>query len=215
MMYNELYQYLLHHKQLTIPGIGTFLIKRKPAEADIASRIIKSPAYTTALHSTVDSSSKKLFDWLASGLNISDREAVIRFNDFAFDLKQKIFSGYIITWNGVGTLSKDSTSQIKFDSSVNTLMFEQPVAAQKVIRKTAEHTVLVGEQEKTSTQMTKLLSQPAKKRFYWWVYALVAGLLAMIFIFWYFSEHGLNITSTGNSKKLNTQKPAATYKILP
>jgi hypothetical protein len=212
-MYAELYQYLLNYKQLTLPAIGTFLLERKPAEADIASRMINPPVYTIALQSGVDSSSKKIYDWLASSLNVSDREAVIRFNDFSFDLKQRISSGNIIKWNGVGTLRKDSTGQLKFDP-VNTLIFEQSVPAQKVIRKTAEHTVLVGEQEKTSTQMTEFLSHSVRKRSYWWTFALVLGLLTIIFTLWYFSEHGLNISSMGNNKKLNPQKAPTTYKTL-
>ena len=215
MMYTELYQYLIQYKQLAVPGIGTFLLERKPAEADFPGRIINPPAYIIVLQPTVNSSSKKLFSWLAFALNISDRDAVIRFNDFAFDLKQKISSGDIVKWTGIGTLSKGPAGDIKFTSSDNLLVFEQPVNAQKVIRKSAEHTIRVGEQEKTSTQMTELLNQRVEKKSYWWAYALVLGLLAMIFIFWYFSEHGLNIASAGNGKKLNTQKALTTYKILP
>jgi nucleoid DNA-binding protein len=214
-MYKELYQYLVQHKQLAVPGIGTFLLERKPAEADFPARIINPPAYHIALQLTVNSSSKNLFSWLASALDISDRDAVIRFNDFAFDLKQKLSAGCVIKWAGIGTLSKGLAGEIKFASTDNAPVFEQPVTAQKVIRKSAEHTVRVGEQEKTSTQMTELLNKSTQKRSYWWAYALIVGLLAMIFIFWYFSEYGLNIASTGNGKKLNAQKPAATYKILP
>ena len=215
MMYKELYQYLIQYKQLAVPGIGTFLLERKPAEADFPGRIINPPVYTIALQPTVNSSSKNFFSWLASALNISDRDAVIRFNDFAFDLKQKISSGCVIKWSGIGTLSKGVAGEIRFASSDNATVFNEPVTAQKVIRKSAEHTVRVGEEEKTSTQMTELLNQPVEKKSYWWSYALVLGLLAMIFIFWYFSEYGLNVASTGNDKKLNAQKAAATYKILP
>jgi hypothetical protein len=214
-MYTELYQYFIQYKQLAVPGIGTFLLERKPAEADFPGRIINPPVYIITLQPTVNSAPKIFFSWLASVLNISDRDAVIRFNDFAFDIKQKIFSGCVIEWSGIGTLSKGPADEIRFACFDNTTFSDEPVAAQKVIRKSAEHTVRVGEQEKTSTQMTALLNQPSEKKSYWWVYALVLGLLAMIFIFWYFSEHGLNVASTGNGKKLNAQRPAATYKILP
>jgi hypothetical protein len=213
-MYNELYQYLAQHKQLSVPGIGTFLLERKPAEVDIPNRKITPPAYLILHQHIGNSPSKNFFVWLANALNISDREAVIRFNDFAFDLKQKIHAGNTIKWNGVGTLSKGLTGEIKFTCTLNVFDFERPVTAKKMIRKSAEHTVRVGEQEKTSTQMTALLNKPAEKKLYWWAYALVAGLLAMIFIFWYFSEHGLNIMSTANGKKLNPQKAAITSKVI-
>jgi hypothetical protein len=214
-MYTELYQYFIQHKQLAVPGVGTFLLERKPAEADFPGKLINPPVYTVAFQSTVNSPAKNFFNWLASALNISDRDAVIRFNDFAFELKQKISSGCAIKWSGIGTLSKGLAGEMKFYSSDSVTIFDEPVTAQKVIRKSAEHTVRVGEQEKTSTQMTELLNQPDEKKSYWWAYALVLGLFAIIFIFWYFSEHGLTISSAGNAKKLNTQKAAATYKILP
>ena len=214
MVYAELYQYLIQYKQLNVPGIGTFSLERKPAEGDFPNRKINPPAFTILLQPTANSASKAFFAWLASALNISDREAVIRFNDFAFDLKQKISSGNTVKWNGVGILNQDLTGKIKFIPVVNDLVLEEPVNARKVIRKSAEHTVRVGEHEKTSTQMTELLNQRSEKKSYWWAYALVIGLIAMIFIFWYFSEHGLNISSTGNSKKLNTHESAETHKTL-
>jgi len=213
-VYAELYQYLIQYKQLPVPGIGTFFLERKSAEGDFPNRKINPPSYTVLLHPTVHSASKNFFTWLASALDISDREAVIKFNDFAFDLKRKISSGDAVKWNGVGILNQDSAGEIKFIPAINDLVLEEPVNAQKVIRKSAEHTVRVGEQEKTSTQMTELLNQRSEKKSYWWAYALVIGLIAIIFISWYFSEHGLNISSTGNGKKLKTQESVEIHKTL-
>jgi hypothetical protein len=214
-MYAELYQYLIQYKQLTVPGIGTFLLERKPAQIDFPNRKISPPAYTITLRSPGNSASKKFFAWLANALHISDRDAIVRFNDFAFDMKKQVSAGDVIRWNGIGTLSKGLAGEIKFNPFINELVFEQPVTAEKVMREKAEHMVRVGEEERTSVEMMQLLSQSGEKRSYWWAFALIAGLLAIMFIGWYFSEHGLNVTSAGNGKKLNPQKAAATYKILP
>jgi hypothetical protein len=75
--------------------------------------------------------------------------------------------------------------------------------------------VRVGEDERTSTQMTEMLNQPDEKKSYWWAYALAIALLAIMFIGWYVSEHGVDISSAANGQKLVPQEARDTYKILP
>ncbi len=98
------------------------------------------------------------------------------------DVKNKISSGEIIDWNGVGTLSRGLAGEIKFKSAVNNLGYEEPVTAEKVIREKAEHMVRVGEDERTSAEMTEMLNQPEEKKSYWWAYALALALLAVLFL---------------------------------
>ena len=214
MMYEQLHQYLLVHKQLSLPGIGTFLIERKPAEADFANKTIHAPIYSVILQNETGSLPKKFFILLAAVLNISERDAIVGFNDFAFDLKRQIVSGATIKWIGVGTLANGLAGAVKFSPDPD-IIIEQPVVAEKIIRENYKHTVRVGEDERTSTEMVEMLSQPKKKQSLWWAYALVLALLSFIFICWYFSEHGLKISSTANGKKLTPTEAAATYKTLP
>ena len=214
-MYGELYQYLILHKQLNIPGIGTFLLERKPADIDFVNKIVNPPAFTVALHHGNATPSKKVFNWLADSLNISERDALIRFNDFALDLKNRILTGDKLQWNGIGTLSKGMAGEIRFEASLKDMEAGTPVPAIKVIREHAEHTVRVGEQEKTSSEMIEMLAPSEEKKTYWWGIALIAGLLAFIFIALYFSSKGLNTSSAGNQQKLEPQKETTTHKTAP
>jgi hypothetical protein len=215
MMYAELYQYLLQYKQLPVPGIGTFLLDRKPAAIDFPNRMVNAPVYSIALQSAQSSLSKRFFNWLGYALNISEREAVVKFNDFAFSLKKQIGEGDVVNWSGVGTLSKGLGGDIKF-SPVDAIVHEIPVPAAKVIRDKAEHMVRVGEDHKTSAEMVEMLNQAEEKKSYWWTYALAVALLAVMFIGWYISEHGVDIAATANTAKLIPQEPpAATYQVLP
>ena len=214
MMYKELYQYLLQHKELPVPGIGTFLLERKPAVIDFPNKKINPPVYTIALQATTNSTAQNFFTWLGSILHISNHDAVIRFNDFAFNLKKQVADGDIIIWDGVGTISKGLAGDVKFISGAE-LLLEKPVTAEKVIRENAGHMVRVGEEEKTSAEMTEMLSKPEEKKSYWWAYALAVALLAVMFTGWHFSEHGLDIASTTNAQKLIPGETAPTYKQLP
>ena len=215
-MYGELYQYLILHKQLNIPGIGTFLLERKPADIDFVNKVANPPAFTVALHHGNTTPSKKVFNWLASSLNISERDALIRFNDFAVDTRNRILTGDKLEWNGIGTFSKGMAGEIRFEASLKDMKAGTPVPAIKVIREHAEHTVRVGEQEKTSSEMIEMLA-PAEetRKTSWWGIALIVGLLAFIFIALYFSSKGLNTSSAGNQQKLEPQKETPTHKPAP
>src|SRR5882672_2379703 len=105
-MYGELYQYLVLNKQLNIPGIGTFMLERRPADIDFANKLINPPSFHIALHHGNMVPSKKLFSWLSLVFDISERDAVIRFNDFVFDLKDQVMAGHKLHWQGIGILSK-------------------------------------------------------------------------------------------------------------
>lgn len=213
MMYQELYRFLLQHKQLPVPGIGTFLLERRPAVIDFPNRKIEPPVYSVSLNPTSLSPSRQFFAWLGHALHISDRDAVIRFNDFIFDLKKQIAGGGSISWKGVGVISKSLSGDIKFVAEPPVAV-EKPVAAEKVIRDKAEHMVRVGEEEKTSAEMTEMLNKTEEKRSYWWVPAAALALLAVMFIGWYFSEQGVDVSSTANSTKLVPLEPVSHYKAI-
>ncbi len=214
MMYETLYQYFILHKKLSIPGIGTFLMERKPVVNDFVNKQMHPPSYAVSLQAATDSPATHFFKWMGGALHVSDRDAIIRFNDFAFDLKKQIGSGDIIAWDGVGTLSKGLAAEIKFVSSENKI-FGAPVMAEKIIREKAEHMVRVGEDHKTSVEMTEMLNQSPGKKSYWWIPSLIIALLAFMFIGWYFSEHGLDVSSTANEQKLIPLETSAPYEILP
>ena len=214
-MYGELHQYLILHKQLNVPGIGTFQVERKPADLDVAGKLINPPAYTIALHHSNATPSNKIFSWLATELNISEYDALARFNDFAFDIRNKVMAGDRLLWNGIGTLTKGMAGEIRFEASLKGMSIGEPVAAHKVIRDDAEHKIMVGEQEKTSTEMLEWLSPIEKKRSYWWVISLMVGLLAVAFIAWHFYSKGMLTSSAANEQELTPQKGSPTYKPAP
>ncbi len=214
-MYAELYQYLISYKQVALPGIGTFSLERKPAENDFSNKRINPPVYSVNLHFPAKTPSGKFYQWLSGALSIPESNVVNAFNDFVLDIKSKISNGEIIDWSGVGTLSKGLAGEIKFKPAVTNLGYEEPVKAEKVIREKAEHMVRVGEDQKTSAEMTEMLNQPEEKKSYWWAYALALALGSIIFIGWYFSEHGVNVAATANSKEIIPLEAGTTYKTLP
>lgn len=214
MMYTELFQYLLFHKELSVPGIGTFFLERKPAANDFFNKRINPPAYIFALQPTSNLPPKKFFNWLSVALHISYQDAVLQFDNFAVNIKQQISKGGIIDWKGVGVLSKGLAGEIKFKPEKE-MILEKPVTAEKIIRLNAEHMVRVGEDNKTSAEMVELLNQTQEKKSFWWAYALSLALLCIIFIGWYVAGHGSGVSATANIKGIVPQESVPTYKSLP
>jgi hypothetical protein len=210
-MYYDLYEYLVINKKLNVPGIGTFLLERKPAETDFTHREINPPAYSISLHHSSEIPAKKFFYWLAEKLHIHYHEAIVQFNGFTFDLKNQLAAGNKISWENVGILSKGMAGEVRFESALKEYFFDPPVSAARIIREKALHNVRVGEDDKTSAEMTEWLHPEEKTKSYWWVPALIAGILLVIFLVIYFSQQGVSQSSTGNQQLLSPEKSGATY----
>ncbi len=213
-MYSELFRYFIQHKKLNLPGIGNFVLERKPAEADFVNKCILPPSYSVALHQHEEEKpSHKFYTWIAAAFNISEKEAVIRFNDFVFDLKNNISTDNKIEWSGIGVLSKGEGGKIKFLNEELSLI-EKTIPAEKIIRERAEHSVLVGERERTSAEMTEYLNQPDAKRNLWWIFPLTLILLSLVFISWYFSKYGIESSSVRNTQNVNSGSTTESYREI-
>jgi len=210
-MYKELYQYLVLHQQLNIPGVGVFQLERKPADLDFANKVVNPPSYTVALHHGTESMPARQVNWLADVLNISEMDVMERLTGFATNIANEIFSGKKLEWNGIGTLSKGLAGEIRFEAELKDNPAGEPVPAAKVIRENAAHTVRVGEAEKTSQEMYEMLNPGEKKRSYEWIMTLIVIVLALAFLVWHFMQSGLD-TAAGSQQKVSPKQEEATYK---
>jgi hypothetical protein len=212
-MYAELYQYLILHKRLDLPGVGALVVERNPAQIDIAEKIIRPPAYSIQLLGQANTPSKAFFHWLGSRFTISEREAIIRFNDFLFELKKQLGNGISLEWSGVGRLSREPGGDFSLDPALQNHSPGEPVEATKVLRENPEHLVRVGEDERTSSQMRELLygNFSNGRKSHWWAVALVLVVLSIIFIGYYFSSRGLTPSSAANQQRVVPQSETKTH----
>lgn len=207
-----LYQFLIQHKKLSLPGVGSLMVLRKPAESDFVNKLILPPSFSLQFDKSHDTPSKKLFTWLAGLLNCTEDEAIKKVNDFCIDFKESINLHKQVQWNEVGTFYEGDNGRINFEPSAKKLIFEKEVVAEKVMRTNAQHTMRVGELEKTSSEMTALLSHHEKiKKSNWWVWPLVLSIVLITFIGWYFSSHGLQTSSSGLQQKVKITPASPTY----
>ena len=198
-----------------MPGIGNFNLKTNAAGFDFPSRSILPPSFVFQFIPGGSSPSKQFFKWLAEAVHITERDAVIRFNDFTFDLKNKLAGGSRVKWSGVGELFSGLGGEIKFLADPKKIVFGDPVPAEKIINKNAMHLVMVGEKEKTSDEMKEILTYPEVKKSKPWLYTLIIGLAAVLFICLYFFANGLEVSSSGSRQKVLPEEMTSTHYDFP
>jgi transcriptional regulator with XRE-family HTH domain len=201
-VYNILYQFLILNKQLGLPGMGTIHLQKKSSELDFANKIFTSPTYIFKIEQGKDVPSKKLFAWLSKVLNVTEAEAVRLLNNFSFELKNELSVSGEANWQHVGIFRRDDKGDIILHSSDLQLECEMPVMAEKVIREKAEHTVLVGEMEKSAAEMEILLGESEVKKDHMWKIAITLLIMAFLFVGYYLSEKGFHPSSFGNQSVL-------------
>ena|ERR1700761_7111292 len=200
-MFQVLNAYLFQHRSISIPGLGTIYLETSPASVDVADRLLLPPVYQFRFDKYFDAPDAAFFSFIAAQRNVLDYEAIKWYNEFSFELRNRIRQEDAVIWDGVGTLRKDGAGNVLFESVSSPISFIQPTSAVRVNRQGAQHTLLVGDQERTSGEMNDWLQEEAaaRKKIPWWVIALILAVIGLGILGWHFYSHGL---STGNQIKL-------------
>ena len=199
-MFQVLNAYLFQHRSISIPGLGTIYLETMSANVDVADRRMLPPAYRFRFDKYFDAPDKEFFSYIASQRNILDYEAIKWYNEFSFELRNRIRTEDQVKWDGVGILKKDGSGSVVFESVGGDTLFMVPTPAMRVNRQDAQHVLLVGDQERTNVEMSEWLHEEgaSRKKGSWWIIALVLGLIALAILGWHFYSNGW---STGNQMK--------------
>ena len=191
-------KYLLQFRKLSIPHVGTFELVQHPAEFNVVDKILVPPSFTLNWNNS-DVLSDHQVQFLANSIN-SDLESIKSELDqfgkkFSYRMRKEPF-----TWNGIADL-KGSDSSIAIEQQSLVMDGLAAVPAHKVIRENVEHSMLVGDHQMTSQQVTDTLARPARKRsiavLVGWI-LLILTILAILFILY---RNGFNPLSSGLKMK--------------
>ena len=196
-MFEVLNAYLFQHRSISIPGLGTIYLDTHPASVDVADRTMLPPVYRFRFDRYFDQPDKEFFAYVAAQRNVLDYEAIKWYNEFSFELRNRIRNEDRVSWDGVGVLRKDDSGNVEFESAPSVLAFMQPTPAIRVNRQDAQHTLLVGDRERTSGEMNEWLQEDVARRrsVSWWVIAVILGGLCLVALCWYFYIHGFSIAN--------------------
>lgn len=206
-MYLILNRYLFLNKSIPVPGLGTICLDTQPAKIDASTRSMLPPVYRFRFDRYFDAPDKDLFAYLSSQQQISDYEALRQYNDFAYSLRDRLNYFREASWEGLGILRKDDSGDIQFESTLSNPFFLSPVPAEKVVRANARHMLLVGDRERSNSEMSDWFAEePVHGNRLWWLVALLGGIAAVLVIMIHFSNHGWNVGSTGNQQQIQLSK---------
>jgi hypothetical protein len=206
-MFNVLNNYLFQHKSISVPGLGTIYLEVTPAQGDATGKNILPPSYHFRFDKYFDAPDKDFFLHLAAEKNIPDYEAIKWYNEFSYELRNKIRHEEKAEWEGVGILKKDDEGNIVFESTAGTPAFLAPVPAEYLNHNNTPSGLPVQADENiiAATEISYPEEVVSEKN-NWWVYALVVAALAVVTLLFHFSSHGWKQESTGNQQTLQIGK---------
>ncbi len=207
-MIDILNKYLIQHKSINIPGLGTIFIEHLPATFDVVNQRILPPLFEFRFNKYFDTPDKEFFSYLSFEKGVADLEAVQLYNQFAQDLSAAIKQDDRAEWLEVGVFVKNSAGDLLFEPVQQTEMLYAPVPAVRIVRDRASHAVLVGDQEKTTVEMTSFLNdekveKPVVAARKWWLYAVILLIIAVVVLFFLFYQKGFNITAAANRQSVS------------
>ena len=211
IMQDIITSFLVQTKECSLSGIGKFRIVTTPAELDIANKKMFPPTDEILFTGKPDNTSEELVKYIAHKKNITKKEAEEKLKNWYESVKEKLNAGEKITFQSVGSLQKNASGNI-FLHSQKPLNFFEPVAAHRVIHKNAEHAVLVGDRETTSSVMNQFLQEEEiVKKSTWKIIAIILLAIALAILFIHFYTHSFTFSATGNQIKHSPEAPATTY----
>ncbi|MGC4034609.1 MAG: hypothetical protein QM764_01520 [Chitinophagaceae bacterium] len=212
-MLGLLQQYLIHNHKVVLPGLGAVVVHRDPAVSEFTEHSFTSPAYSYRWDQTITNPAPGFFRWLAGKLNMTEEDAAMVITNFASALRREVNAGKEVEWEGVGVIRRASDNgAIELQPINNGFVFDGKVHGEKVIHEDASHTILVGDEEKLSTEMTEILHIHEKRKFTWFHAALIIAAAALIFIVIYLSMNGWTPGSVSNKNKISPKEAPASYK---
>src|ERR1700743_93790 len=180
-MYQVLNAYLFQHRSISIPGLGTIYLETLSPKVDVADRTMLPPNYQFRFDKYFDTPDKEFFAYLAAQRNVLDYEAIKWYNEFALELRNRSRNEDQVVWDGVGILKKDGAGNVLFESTGNPFHFQHATPAMRVNRQDAQHTLLVGDRERTSGEMNEWLADEAtnRRKLSWWVIAIILAVIGL------------------------------------
>ena len=176
-MDQSLYKYLVLHKNLTIPQLGSFVVKNEPSHFDSTTGLLHAPKPVIVFtDSTIPMSEKFFFDFLSTELGIDEVTAIKQFHDYAYQLRKDLLEKRTIAVNGIGTLIKGEDEQVQFNPAHDVSVLLPPVQKADAIPASDQNDLYDADETSDTTTTNDQ----------WWVYTLILVILGLGALLYYY-----------------------------
>ena len=210
-----LYRYFSLNGRVAIPGLGALSMVRVPAVIDFTAKQLFPPFQVLKFKTNSSDSTAEQSSYIArlSGMNkeLVDNELKI----LGESLRTRLMAERKLEWMDVGSFSLSDEGEIGFIPKTVTTDFFLPVHFTHVLRPDAEHTIKVGEEEKTNTDMEVFFEDQRANagKSKWQKAALILVLIALMLLGIRFMFGSFELReSRYNPLKFIT--PKATYRVI-
>ena len=210
-----LYRYFSLNGKVSIPGLGALSMVRVPAVIDFTTKQMFPPFQVLKFKTNHTDSTPEQSSYIArlSGMDneLVDNELKI----LGDSLRARLMVERKLEWMDVGSFSVSDDGEIGFVPKTVTTDFFLPVQFTHVLRPNAAHTIKVGEEEKTNTDMEVFFedqrSNAGKNK--WQKAALVLVLIAVLLLGIRFMFGSFDLRES-RYNPLKFISPKATYRVI-
>jgi hypothetical protein len=199
--------YLLQHKSIKIPEVGSIYIQSKAAITDFVNKQLFPASFSYRFDKYADVPDNGFYQYIAAKKGITEEEATEWYRNYSANIRSRIKSDGYYELEGIGVFKNDSTGELIFEEQHKLLAVLPPVPAKRVIRKDSKHAILVGDKEKTNVQMSELLheavEEPPARKSRWWIYAIILFVIALLLLLFHFYNTGFRWGAAGNQQQIN------------
>ncbi len=210
-----LYRYFSLNGSVSIPGLGALSLKRMPAVNDFSSKQLLPPAQVLKFNANINPTSGEQSNYIARLSGLKKEHVDNELKILGEELKARLMAERKLEWMDVGSFSVSDEGEIGFVPKTVTTEFFTPVHYVHVLRPDAEHTIKVGEDEKTNTDMEVFFedqrANAGKNKWKKAALVLVSIALLLLAIRFMFGSFDL-LESRYNPLKFIT--PKATYRVI-
>ncbi|RTL60881.1 MAG: hypothetical protein EKK37_01630 [Sphingobacteriales bacterium] len=202
-MLDLLQEYIAQYHELSLPGIGRIALTQQPARADFSDKLFYPPKQEWVFFPGEEGNQEKFIDFIAGKKQIGKEEAKQQLGMYCLEIKRHLVHHKEMNIPGVGILRNGEDGDIQLDIEVAENMLLKPVMAERVMRKDATHTMLVGDKEKTSTEMNEWLNALEEERNNrWWAWAAALTVIALGLILYSYSNNHWTVKGSGNQQNI-------------
>lgn len=193
-MQHHLYKFLVLHRKLTIPQLGSFTIDFEPARLDVSIGLLFPPKPVIHFGETVQPMSDRIFfNFLAEEMGVEEVTAIREFHNFSYAFRNDIQEHRQGLLPGLGRLTRGSDDGLFFTPESNLLELLPPIQLHDTQRIASRITTKKSNKPSSQEpleQMVDVAVEDSEEEIVttykdrWWIPAiilLVAGLVALFF----------------------------------
>jgi hypothetical protein len=164
-MDQHLYKYLVLHRQLSIPQLGSFELQADAAHLDENTGLLHGPVERMIFNDgVVHASEQQFYDFLTAETGQDERSVIKQFHEYAYLLRDALVQQHWVRINGIGKLIRHTDGTHQFEPVHDLSGWLPPLQVASPLEP-VEATV---------------------QKDYWWFYALLLTILGMGALLYYY-----------------------------